>query len=161
MKTKCEIFLQWNTKFPLQKVLGVLYFGSCQNCMSSANLIAEIHWKLCNKKDLSTGGPCTCEYVTLLQPFHRGTVSIHWYIAQNVNFTISMFVLFRRPFKTAIFSRFLKIAMTKPTFILADLVQNISCFIEERFHISILLTFFHWFCVFISYFHTHNLKLAR
>ena len=30
-----------------------------------------------------TGEPCTCEYVTLLQSFHRGTLSIHWYIAQN------------------------------------------------------------------------------
>ena len=79
MKTKYEIFLQ----FFLQKVLFLLHFGSCQNCMSSANLVAEIHQKLCNKRVLSTGEPCTCEYVTLLQSFHRGTLSIHWYIAQN------------------------------------------------------------------------------
>ena len=26
-----------------QKILGLLRFGSCQNCMSSANLVAEIH----------------------------------------------------------------------------------------------------------------------
>ena len=26
-----------------------------------------------NKRDLSTGEPCTCEYVNLLQSFHRGT----------------------------------------------------------------------------------------
>ena len=43
MKTKYEIFLQRNTNFFLQKVLGLLHFGSCQNCMSPANLVAEIH----------------------------------------------------------------------------------------------------------------------
>ena len=69
--------------FFLQKVLFLLHFGSCQNCMSSANLVAEIHQKLCNKRVLSTGEPCTCEYVTLFQSFHRGTLSIHWYIAQK------------------------------------------------------------------------------
>ena len=31
--------------FFLQKVLFLLYFGSCQNCMCSANLVAEIHCK--------------------------------------------------------------------------------------------------------------------
>ena len=41
--TKYEIFLQGNTKFFLQKVLDLLDFGSCQICMSSANLVAEIH----------------------------------------------------------------------------------------------------------------------
>ena len=61
--------------FFLQKVLFLLHFGSCQNCMSSANLVVEIHQKLCNKRVLSTGEPCTCEYVTLLQSFHRGTLS--------------------------------------------------------------------------------------
>ena len=44
--------------------------------MSPANLAAEIHEKLCNKRALSTGEPCTCKYVTLLQSFHRGTLSI-------------------------------------------------------------------------------------
>ena len=29
-KTKYEIFLQWNTKFFVQKVLGLVQFGSCQ-----------------------------------------------------------------------------------------------------------------------------------
>ena len=82
MKTKYEIFLQWNTKFLfLQKVLFLLHFGSCQSCMSSANLVEEMHQKLCNKRVLSTGEPCSCEYVTLPQSFHRGTLSIHWYIA--------------------------------------------------------------------------------
>ena len=42
-------------------------FGSCQNYMSSANLVAEIHLKLWNERALSTREPCTCEYVTLLQ----------------------------------------------------------------------------------------------
>ena len=41
MKTKYEIFLQWNTKTFLQKVLFLLHFGPCQNCMSSANLVAK------------------------------------------------------------------------------------------------------------------------
>ena len=78
-KTKYEVFLQWNTKFFFFRKFCFSYnFGSCQNCMSSAN-----HQKLCNKRVLSTREPCTFEYVTLLQSFHRGTVSIHWYIAQN------------------------------------------------------------------------------
>ena len=51
----------------LEKVLALLYFGSCQNCMSSVNLVAKIYQKLCNKRTLSTGEPCTCEYITLLQ----------------------------------------------------------------------------------------------
>ena len=83
MKTKYEVFLQWNTKFFLLKVLGLLFFGSCQNCRSFASLVAEICRKLCNKKVLRSGEPCTCEYVTLLQSFHRSTLSIHWYTAQN------------------------------------------------------------------------------
>ena len=28
---------------------------------------------------LSTGEPCACECVTLLQSSHRGTLSIYWY----------------------------------------------------------------------------------
>ena len=47
------------------------------------NVVAEIQLKLLNERALSTGEPCTCEYVTLFQSFHRGTLSIHWYIAQN------------------------------------------------------------------------------
>ena len=43
VKTKYEILLQGNTKFFLQKDLGLLHFESCQNCMSSANLVAKIH----------------------------------------------------------------------------------------------------------------------
>ena len=74
---KYEIFLQWNTKFFLQKILGLLHFGSCQNCMNYANFVTEIHKKRWNKKGLSSGEPCTCEYVTFLESFHRGTLSIH------------------------------------------------------------------------------------
>ena len=59
--------------FFLKKVLGLLNFDPCPNCMSSANLVAEIQFKLSNERALSTGEPCTCEYVTLLQTFHRDT----------------------------------------------------------------------------------------
>ena len=69
--------VQWNTRFSSQKVLGLLSFGSCLNCINSENVVAEIQLKLLNKRALSTGEPCTCEYVTLLQSFHRGTLSIH------------------------------------------------------------------------------------
>ena len=99
--------------FFLQKVLFLLHFGSCQNCMSSANLVAEIHQKLWNER---TGEPCTCSYVTLFQSFHRGSLSIHWYIAQNFQPTYSVSILFRRSFKTAIFSRFLKVAIATSNF---------------------------------------------
>ena len=109
-------FTKETLNFYLQKVLFLLHFGSCRNCMSSANLVAEIHQKLCNKRALSTGEPCTCEYVTLLQSFHRGTLSIHWYIAQNFQPTFSMSVLFRRLFRTAIFSRFSKVAIATSNF---------------------------------------------
>ena len=102
--------------FFLQKVLFFLHFGSCQNCVSSGNLVAGIHQKLCNKRVLSNGEPCTCEYVTLLQSFHRFTLSIHQYIAQNVQPSFSMSVLFRRLFRTAIFSRFSKVAIATSNF---------------------------------------------
>ena len=35
------------------------------------NVVAEIQLKLLNERALSTGEPCTCEYVTLLQTFQR------------------------------------------------------------------------------------------
>ena len=50
------------------------------------NLVAAIDKKLWNERALeckSTGEPCTCEYVTLLQSFHRDTLSMYWYIAQK------------------------------------------------------------------------------
>ena len=102
--------------FFLQKVLFLPHFGSCQSRVSSANLVARIHQKLCNRRALTTGEPCTWEYVTLLQSFHRGTLSIHWYIAQNIQPKFSMSVLFRPSFKIAIFSRFLQVAIAMPKF---------------------------------------------
>ena len=49
---KYEISLQWNTTFSTQKVLGLLSFGFCPNCMKSANLFAEIQLKLLNERAL-------------------------------------------------------------------------------------------------------------
>ena len=72
-----------NTKFSLQKVLCLLSFGPCSNCVISAKIATEIQCKLLNERVLSTGEPCTSEYVTLLESFHRGTLSIHQYIAQS------------------------------------------------------------------------------
>ena len=71
------------TKFSLQKVLDLVRFGSCPNCMNSANVVAEIQFKLLNESALNSGELCPCEYVTLLQSFHRGTLSIQWCTAQN------------------------------------------------------------------------------
>ena len=68
----------------LQKVMDLMNLGSCPNYMNSANVVAEIQFKLLNERALSTREPCTYEYVTLLQLFHRSTSSIPWYIAQNV-----------------------------------------------------------------------------
>ena len=92
-------------------------FGSCQNRMSSADLVAELHQKLCNKRAFSTGEPCTCEYVPLLLLFHRGTLSTHWYMTQNIQPMFSMSVLFRGSFRTVVFSRFLKVAIVTSNFI--------------------------------------------
>ena len=47
---------------------------------------------------------------------HRGTLSMHRYIVQNLSLTFSMSSLFRHSFKTAIFSRFLKIDIAPSTF---------------------------------------------
>ena len=69
-----------------------------------------------NQRFLSTGEPCTCEYGTLLQSFHRGTLSIHWYIAQNLYPTFSMSVLFRDSSKTAMLSRLLMVAIATSNF---------------------------------------------
>ena len=44
--------------------------------MKSANLVTEFPLKLSNERALSTGEPCNFEYVTLLQSFHRGALSI-------------------------------------------------------------------------------------
>ena len=45
--------------------------------MSSANVVAEIQLKRLNESALTTGEVCTCEYVNLLQLFHRDTLSVH------------------------------------------------------------------------------------
>ena len=45
--------------------------------MNSANVVAEIQFKLLIERAVSTGEPCACEYITLLQSFHRGTLSVH------------------------------------------------------------------------------------
>ena len=42
-------------KFYLKKILGLLSFGFCPNCMNSANVGAEIQLKLLNERTLSTG----------------------------------------------------------------------------------------------------------
>ena len=80
MKTKYEVFLQWNTNFfswessvsPTFWILPKLY-ELCESCRRSS-------LETCNKRVLSTGEPCTCEYVTLLLSFHRGTLSISTYL---------------------------------------------------------------------------------
>ena len=67
--------IQWNTSCFLQKLMVFLNFGSCQNCVSSANLAAGIQLKHSNKIMLGTGKPYTYEYVTLLHSFHRDPLS--------------------------------------------------------------------------------------
>ena len=62
------------------KVLGLLHFGSCQNWMTTANLVAKTQLKFLNERVLCNGEPCTWVYVTLLQSSHRVALSIHWCI---------------------------------------------------------------------------------
>ena len=89
-----------------------------------------------NERALSTGESGTCDYVTLLQSFRRGTLSIHWYSPPwYFQFTFSMSVLLRCPSKAAIFSRFLKVAIATLNFInkvynccLVSHSRKISCF---------------------------------
>ena len=78
--------------------------------------------------------PMYCEYVTFLQSFHKGILSIHWCIAQSVSCTFSMSVVFRCSFKTAIFRRFLNVAIATSNFM--NQVYN-SEFVPE-FSASIL-----------------------
>ena len=73
-----EIFPFSNETNLFPKVLRFLHSGSCQNCMSSANLVTEkSHLKLCNERALSNGEPCTSEYFTSLQSFQSDALSIH------------------------------------------------------------------------------------
>ena len=103
--------------------------------MSSANIVVEIRFKLLNERVLSTGEPCTCEYVTLLQSFHRGILSIHWYVAQDFQPPFSMSVLFRRSSKTAMLSRLVKVAIKTSNFM--NEVYNGGGFSPE-FRVSML-----------------------
>ena len=91
--------------------------------MSSAKFLAEIQFQLLNDRALSTGEPCTYEYVTLLQTFQRGALNIHWSIAKNFYPTFSMSVLFGCCPKTALFSRFLKVAIA----VMVDFCQSLGC----------------------------------
>ena len=71
-----------------------------------------------NERALSNGESGTYEYVTLLQSFRRGTLSVHWYSPPwYFKFTFSMSVLLRCPSKAAMFSRFLKVAIATLNFI--------------------------------------------
>ena len=79
--------------------------------MKKLYIFAEIQLSLSNERVLRTGEPCTCEYATLLQLFHRGTLSIQWYIAQSFYATFSMSVFSGHSFKAAIFNRFSKVAI--------------------------------------------------
>ena len=127
-------FFKETLRFFFETFLVLLHFGSSQNCMSSVNTAAEIHQKLCNKRPLSAEEPCTGQYVTLLQSFHRVTLSIHCYIAQSVQFTFSISVLFRCFFQIAIFSRFLMVAIATSNFL--NEVEN-DKFVPE-FSVSIV-----------------------
>ena len=103
---------------------GVVVGGSCPYYLHHHNTlytkintyILYIYNKLCNKGVLSTGEPCTSKYVTLLQSFHKGTLSIQWYIAQNFQPIFYLSVLFRCLFTTAIFSRFSKVTIAMSNF---------------------------------------------
>ena len=84
--------------------------------MCSAKIVAVIQYKFSNEIALSIGGPYTCQYVILLQSFHRDTLSIHCYIAQNVQSTFGPVRFILRSLKTVIFSKFLKVAIATLVF---------------------------------------------
>ena len=42
-KPNMKSFSNESLNFFLEKVVDLLHFGSCQNCMSSVNLVREIH----------------------------------------------------------------------------------------------------------------------
>ena len=117
--------------------------------MTAANLVAEIHQKLWNKRALcpeklctckhvtlalSQGKLCTCKCVTLFQSFHRGRLSFHQHIAQNFQPTFSMSKMDRCFFKTALFTRFLKVVTATSNLIIK--VYN-GGFVTE-FSVSVL-----------------------
>ena len=71
-----QIFSSERSRPPTFWILPKLY-ELCKSCRR--NPLETLEYRA-----LCTGEPCTCGYFTLLQSFHRGTLSIHWYIAQNV-----------------------------------------------------------------------------
>ena len=60
------------------KKLFLLHFGSCQNCLSSANLVVEIHQKLCNKsfEHWRTMYLWICYFAPIISQTY---ISIHWH----------------------------------------------------------------------------------
>ena len=98
-----HIYIIWNEEIEIKsKTCGNIYMKQNVKSFSNAALIfflqfcfsyildlAENVWALqilseiftrnfVIKELLSPGEPCTSEYVTLLQSFYRGTLSIHW-----------------------------------------------------------------------------------
>ena len=68
----------WNVKSFFNETLDFLLrnsgppkFRVLPKLHELCNVVAEIQLKLLNERALSTGEPCTCEYVTLLQTFQR------------------------------------------------------------------------------------------
>lgn len=69
-------FFTWKTK--------VFSSESFRPRMFSILLATASHFQI--KRNLGTGEPekrCACEYVSLLQSFCRGALSLHWCIVQN------------------------------------------------------------------------------
>ena len=83
--------------------------------MSTENLVTEMQLKLLSERVLSTGEPYICVYVTSLLSFLKCTLSIPWYIAQNL-LAYLFHVLLSFFCKTGIFNRFLKVATATSNF---------------------------------------------
>ena len=64
--------------------LWICYFAPVIWALDNHVLVNMLLWP----SHLSTREPFSCEYVTLLQSFHRYTLSLHWYIAQNFLFLL-------------------------------------------------------------------------
>ena len=58
-------FFNETVNFSTQKVLGLLSFGFCPNCMNSPNVVAEIRLKLLNEASLSTEESYSLNHITL------------------------------------------------------------------------------------------------
>ena len=103
--------------FVIFNVFIVLLFWRQISNVWTKNIVPEIQLTLSNESVLRTGEPYTCEYLTLLESFYKYTLSIQWYMPQNFWATFSMSAFSENSFKTAIFSRFLKVAIAKVIFI--------------------------------------------